>query len=273
MLIQFAAAAITWYFNRIEVKPTPSLVISTSDNKSSITIQNVSNENVGFYTCKAKNEVGEAVTLGKCEIASSQPAHTTVETSKSNVEIIETTKTKAMVRDIIETEELKIQREVYFSKEEITKESIESADISSLYDDPEITKLFKSVNLESYGPGIDTVKELTIIGYLMQQGSSIDDIKQIYNTNGFAALKQPESQFALVQLVEREGHGKLITDILVAEHIADDELVASTVGFLAFLKMIEMKHTTVENIISLLSREDFTRQEWKSIEVKEVQII
>lgn len=260
------------------MKTSPSIVISTSDNKSSVTIENITNENVGFYSCKARNEVGEAVTLGKVEIASSQPIHggdlsKEVHPLKSSTKTIETTKTKAIVYETIETDEMKIQKEVHFSKEEITEESIESADIASLYDDPEITKLFKRINLESYGPGVDTIKELTIIGYLMQQGSSIDDIKHIYNTNGFAALKQPESQFALVQLVEREGHGKLITEILIAEHIADDELLASTVGFLAFLKMIEMKHTTVENLISHLSHDDFTRQEWKAIEGKEVQLI
>lgn len=233
---------------------------------------------MGFYSCKAKNEVGEAVTLGKVEIASSQPMHGTttiksIETSNASTTKTAETKVKKSTYETIETNEMKIQREVHFTKEEIIEEKVETTDIASLYDQPEITDLFKRINLENYGPGIETIKELAVVGYLMQQGSSIDDIKHIYNTNGFAALKQPESQFALVQLVEREGHGKLITEILIAEHIADDELLASTVGFLAFLKMIEMKHTSVENVISLLSREDFTRQEWKSMEGKEVQII
>lgn len=185
----------------------------------------------------------------------------------------ETRVTKESLYETIETDEMKIQREVHFSKEEIFQERVETTDFATLCEDPEIRERIEKISVDIYGPGIDTIKELTIIGYLMQQGSSIDDIKNIYNTDGFSALKQPESQFALVQLVEREGHGKLITEILIAEHVADDELLASTVGFLAFLKMIEMKHITVENVISLLSRDDFTRQEWKSVEGKEVQMI
>lgn len=260
------------------MKSTPSIAISTSESRSSITIQNITYENVGFYSCKAKNEVGEAVTLGKVEIASMQSTHGSApvkasETIKSTAATLETRVTKESVYETLETDEIKIQREVHFSKKEIFQEKVEITDMASLYDEPEINDLLQKIDANIYGPGVDTIRELTVIGYLIQKGSTIDDIKHIYNSNGFSALKEPESQFALVQLVEREGHGKLITEILISEHVTDDELLASTVGFLAFLKMIEMKHTTVETVISLLSREDFTRQEWKSIEGKEVQMI
>lgn len=240
---------------------------------STLCIINVTNEHIGFYSCKAKNEIGETVTLGKVDITSTTSVPGVTETLPEKSRTITKSIVKTSTHETIETNEMKIQREIHFSKENRFEETMESTDVNILREDPAMVDIFNRINVEDYGPGLETVKELTMIGYLIQQGSSIEDIKNIYNANGFMALKQPESQFALVQLVEREGHGKLITDILIAEHIADDELLASTVGFLAFLKLIEMKHTTVENVISLLSADDFIRQEWKSMEVREVQAL
>lgn len=217
--------------------------------------------------------MGEAVTLGKVEIASTQSMQVTHETTVSeSIATIEKRVSKESFYETLETDEMKIQNEVHYSKEETIEERMETTDIAGLLNEPEIVEILGHINIENFGPGIETIKELAIIGYLIQKGSTIEDIKQIYNTNGFTALKQPESQFALVQLVEREGHGKLITEILIAEHVADDALLASTVGFLAFLKMIELNHTSVENVISKLSRDDFMRQDWKSVEGKEVLI-
>lgn len=211
-----------------------------------MTISAITYEHVGFYSCKAKNEIGEAVTLGKVELSSQTVKHDEAET--------------------IETNEKKIQQEVQFSKGGSPKKITHYEDLAQ---NPAILKILKTVNAEQYGPGTETIKELKIIEYLIQQGSTIQDIKETYNSNGFRALKQPQSQFALVQLMEREGHGKIITEILVAEHIADDELLASTVGFLAFLAMIDKGLMTMNSVISLLSHEDFTRQEWKSIEARD----
>lgn len=264
----------------MEISASPGISISTVDGKSTINIDDITNENVGFYSCKAKNEIGETVSLGKLEITSTHSINpepvikqVKIESSKVSSEHIQKLKSKEIISETIETDEMKIQREVRFTKEEFIEVITEVTDIARLTEEPEIADMLKEINFEHYGPGIETIKELTIIGYLIAKGSSIENIKQIYNTNGFAALKQPESQFALVQLVEREGHGKLISDILVTEHVADDELLASTVGFLAFLKMIELKQTTVSEVISHLSRDDFIRQDWKAVEGKEVVII
>lgn len=271
-MLNFSATEMTWYFNRKEIKATQKMVISTHENKSSIKIENIALDNVGFYSCKAENEVGQAVTLGKVEIASSQPMHGNLpqkSITPSNVKLEKSLNIE--VKLITKVDNQIIEKEVHLIKGDRCQKG--APNLRNLANDTEIATLFDQINVDNYGPGLETIKDLTIIGYLMQQGSGIDDIKNIYNTDGFTALKQPESQFALVQLIEREGHGKLITDILIAEHIADDNILASTVGFLAFLKMIELKHTTVENFISLLCRDDFTRQEWKSIEGKEVQTI
>lgn len=252
-------------------------------------ITSTTNDHVGFYSCKAKNEVGEAVTLGKFEIASTS-SQAAVEVNKServvqvkdsikvtenisNYETVIENVTKQNYYEKIESEAMTIQHQVQLSIKEVIEEKVEAIDFASLSNDPELSKVLDGINKDSYGPGLDTIKELTIIEYLMRRGSTIEDIKNIYNTNGFIALKQPESQFALVQFIEKAGHGKLITDILITEHVTDDELLASTVGFLAFLKLIELNHTTIEEVICQLSHEDFTRQEWKSMEGKEVLLV
>lgn len=208
--------------------------------------------------------MGEAVTLGKVEISSTQSAYsvTNEATQKSTVskKIESFTKTDVVLESQLITS-VEIQSEVNITNFK-----------SNLLIEAQLNASLADSDFEKYGPGAQPIKELTMIAHLLNKGSSIDQIKEIYNSNGFVALKQPESQFALVQLIERLGHGEIITEILVAEHVGDDELLASTVGFLAFLKMIELKHTNVETVISLLSCDDFTKQEWKSLESKEVLI-
>lgn len=282
MSIFTITSEITWFFNRKKIEQSSSILISKSDTKSKITVNSATNEHVGFYSCKAKNEVGEAVTLGKFEIASttgpqevSNVLNVTESYKKISKNIVNQEKiienvTKQNYYEKIENENMTIQHEVQLSIKEVMEERIESIDYANILNDPELLKVLEGINKDSYGPGLDTIKELSTIEFLMKRGSTIDDIKNIYNINGFVALKQPESQFALVQFIEKAGHGKLITEILIAEHVADDELLASTVGFLALLKLIEMNHTTIENVICQLSHEDFTRQDWKSMEGKEV---
>lgn len=288
-IIFHCTSEITWFFNRQKVEPSSGVVMSTTDTKSHLNITSATNEHVGFYSCKAKNEVGEAVTLGKFDIASttsvlaSETTRLEKETKVTEVvheqthlpsyETVIESITKQESFEKIESNTVIILHNLQLSLKEIVQEKVETLDFANFCNDPELKNVLAGISKENYGPGLDTIKELTIIEYLMGKGSNIDDIKNIYNTNGFTALKQPESQFALVQFIERAGHGKLITDILIAEHVADDELLASTVGFLAFLKLLELNHTTIKHVICQLSHEDFTRQDWKSMEGKEVLLI
>lgn len=301
---------ISWYFNRKPIVSGPDINIDVAETKTSLSIVKATNEHVGFYLCKAINDLGDASTMGKFDVASStsQPVTLTEMRESKDISVIDEKKTKTVITqniesstiagrntqksmknevnasyqnyeektskqtivETIENNEMKIQKEINFSVKEVSEELFNVIDLADIVNQPEISKSLESLN--DFGPGTDTLKELVVIDYLMKRGSSTEDIKNIYNSNGFTALKQPESQFALVQLIEREGHGKIISEILVAEHITDDELLASTVGFHALMKMIELNHTTVEEVITHLSSEDFVRQEWKSIESKEVLI-
>ena len=62
------SADLKWFFNRKEIQTSESIKIATDHHRSKLIITGVTNDNVGFYSCKATNEIGEADTLGKLEI-------------------------------------------------------------------------------------------------------------------------------------------------------------------------------------------------------------
>lgn len=134
----------------------------------------------------------------------------------------------------------------------------------------EVNEILEKVNLKDFGQGEKSLRDLATIGCLMRKGISTTDITNMYNKNIFPNLKQPESQSALVQLVEREGHSKIITEILSEEKNVEESIVAATVGFRAFLKMIEMRHVSIEDVITRFLREDFLTQTWKTVYITEV---
>lgn len=143
-------------------------------------------------------------------------------------------------------------------KEEIAKEVEELMDILSATD---------------FGPGESPLRELATIGYLVRQGVSVIEINEsLYQTDKFPALKTPDAQSALVQLVEREGHGPLISQVLTEETTTDESIVAATVGFRAFMKMVELLHATVEEVITHFAPEDFRPHAWEVTEATEVRI-
>lgn len=135
----------------------------------------------------------------------------------------------------------------------------------------EVNEILDCINAGNYGVGEKPLRDLATIGYLIRNGTSIYEITNLYNRNEFPSLKLPESQSALVQLVEREGHAKLISEVLSEETNEEESVVAATVGFRAFLRMIELKHTTVEEVITHFVREDFLTQIWKTVQITEVR--
>lgn len=167
---------------------------------------------------------------------------------EDNVEILE------------ETEEIhvKIYKEV-FSAEEM--ESFKVAD--------EVNSILEKIEAHQFGSGERPLRELATVGHLLKKGVEITEIIQLYDANFFPALKIPESQSALVQLVERQGYENLIAEILNASSSDDENLLASTVGFRAFMRMVEVTKTPIEEIITNFKFEDFVSQEWKHKEVRD----
>lgn len=135
----------------------------------------------------------------------------------------------------------------------------------------EIEELMDVLNATEFGPGESPLRELATIGFLVRQGVSVNEINEsLYRTDKFPALRTPDAQNALVQLVEREGHGPLITEVLTEETTTDESIVAATVGFRAFMKMVELQHATVEEVITHFAPDDFRPRAWEVTEAIEV---
>lgn len=83
----------------------------------------------------------------------------------------------------------------------------------------------------------------------------------MYDTKEFPALRTAPAQAAMVQLVEREGYTSLISEVFIEETTLDETL---TKVFQAFLRMIELKHSTVEEILPLFVAEDFVPAPWET---------
>ncbi|GBO99815.1 Titin, partial [Eumeta japonica] len=134
----------------------------------------------------------------------------------------------------------------------------------------EVNELLEVINAKEFGPGESPLRELAAIGYMLRNGVTTEQIQSLYDSEYFPSLRVPQAQSALVHLVERQGHGTLITEVLTEETTQDEDTVAAKVGFRAFLKMVEMKHTSVEEVIAHFYPEDFKPRSWEQKEAHEV---
>lgn len=270
-----------------------NIEIVTEENSSTLTISMVTDENEGYYTCKAINEIGMAICRAKIVISTTaiveEIQKTIIKPKIIKKKLVKKVKPEKLItkleikqseqKDISSVTSLIIKKKVI---EEISVEEENTTTTTKSYNESiitnidlaqktaEVNEILEMIKATEFGPGETPLRELATIGYLVRQGITVNEIYDLYNTDKFPSLQMPESQSALVQLVEREGHAKLISEVLTEETIEDERIVAATVGFRAFLKMIELKHVTVEEVITHFSREDFITQEWKTIEATEV---
>lgn len=77
----------------------------------------------------------------------------------------------------------------------------------------EVEEILETINAREFGPGESPLRELAQIGFLLRQGVAVSQITGLYQADHFPALRSPEAQSALVQLVEREGHETLISQV------------------------------------------------------------
>lgn len=173
-------------------------------------------------------------------------------TEEADVEIIE------------ETEEIHIK--VY--KEAYSAEEIENFKVAD-----EVNSILETIQAHQFGSGEQPLRELATVAHLIKKGVEITEIIQLYDADFFPALKLPESQSALVQLVERQGYENLIAEILNTESTQDEHLLASTIGFRAFMRLVEITRNSVEELIANFKFEDFVSQEWKHKEIKENEFV
>lgn len=133
-----------------------------------------------------------------------------------------------------------------------------------------IEETLEFTKVREFGPGETPLRELAEIGFLFQKGVTVDDVTVLYQADKFPGLKTPVAQSAMVNLVERQGHGALISQVLTEETTTDERIVAATIGFRAFMRMVEMKHATVEEVIVNFAPDDFKTPAWESVEAHEV---
>lgn len=323
------------------MKATQNVVINTNVDsmKSTLIILNVTNDHVGFYQCKAINDVSEDSTKAKLELASSsmgmakpttKTASTEIQTDSTAKEIsaLKTEKKTKIVKkgtskvakqqattDTAETKAIDKREEVqenFVEREQqqqkqyisgassvrvITEEALtEDADVEIIEETEEIhikvykeayspeeienfkvadevNSILETIQAHQFGSGEQPLRELATIAHLLKKGVEITEIIQLYDADFFPALKLPESQSALVQLVERQGYENLIAEILNTESIQDENLLASTVGFRAFMRLVEITRNSVEDLITNFKFEDFISQEWKLKEIKENEFV
>jgi titin len=130
----------------------------------------------------------------------------------------------------------------------------------------EVTEMLEYINAKDFGPGENPLREIAEIGYLLKNGISTKEVTVLYHENKFPSLTTPQAQSALVNVVERKGHGTLISEVLTEENI-DEKQLAATVGFRALMKMVESNYVTIEEVITSFIPEDFIQRAWESSEI------
>ncbi|KAE8746082.1 hypothetical protein FOCC_FOCC007206, partial [Frankliniella occidentalis] len=186
-------------------------------------------------------------------VSETQPAH-------EAVDLLEDKKPKIRKAKPSEAEGLKDAKVTVVKVQEIIKKH-------RVMMAKEVNDIMELMNVREFGPGESPLRELAQIGFLVRHGVTVSDITSVYHeTDEFPALRTPSAQSALVSLVEREGHGTLISQVLTEETTADETTVAKTVGFRAFMRMIQLRHVTVEEVLTHFSPEDFHMPVWETSE-------
>lgn len=165
------------------------------------------------------------------------------------------------------------------TKEDLTIEEVEAderttsfkfADIDNLKRSADVTNILNSITAPEFAAFEAPLRELATIAFLVRTGITVTEVMTLYNEKHFPSLQTTEVQAALVQLLERQGYAAYVTEVLSEEAETDETFVASTVGFRAFMRLIETEAVTVEEIISHFAAEDFVSQEWKMEQTQEV---
>lgn len=172
---------------------------------------------------------------------------------------------ETLIEEVVTTETVK-----EFERMVIT-EKLDVSDVESVKHSVQVNEILTNLKAADFGPGEAPLRELATIAYMVKHGVAVNEINSFYQSDHFPALKTPESQSALVLLLEREGYASIVTEILT-ETDMDETQLAATAGFRAFMRMIELNHASVEEIITHFSPEDFFMHEWKLEQADEVWI-
>lgn len=326
--------AIIWYHNNRAMINGDRYRIVTNEQKSTLLIKCVQQEDFGYYVCKAMNDAGEVTTRAKLiesskafmtaeeieenqkkvekrlarktktsrkaaiieeKTLSSVNVEATVKSGKRSskniktvssetVDVAATFKTKSKQKSrpersekmsseltITKTEDIIVQeieettiKETYRSTIEKEIKISDLKDINDLKSSSDVNEMMAKLQSKNFISGEKSLRELATIAYMIKKGLSVSDVDKLFQANAFPDLQTPESQCALVQLLEKHGHATLVSEVLSEKSETEiDENFVAAAGFRAFMKMIETTKIDVEDIILSLSPDDFAASNWK----------
>lgn len=246
----------------LKEKQTEERAIRTIPRQESLTVSEVQSESTvkEFKQDKPVEKAQRVIPVQESVIVSDIHSEATakeLQEKKPKIRHIKPEKKPAVEETAVVTEVKSLTVEEIFEVEE-TKMATE------------VEELLKFVRAKEFGPGESPLRELAQIGFLVRQGVSVNEITTLYEADRFPALRTPEAQSAMVQVVERQGQGALISQVLTEESTADEDVVAATVGFRAFMRMVEMRHAAVEEVITHFAPEDFRPDAWETSEATQV---
>lgn len=212
------------------------------------------------------SEVSEVMQVLDRKVADAEQVQRSriIEQIDEEEEVEEEEETLKVEKEYTERASVEMTETVRMIRTKITQKTIKIEDIYEISRHEEVQWVLESVEAETFGKtGEDALRDLATIGVLLRYGCTHYEITYMYEQNIFVSLQKPESQSALVQLVEREGHEELITQILSESSNEDETILAATVGFKAFIRMIQTYEITIEMVIRKFHREDFISHDWK----------
>lgn len=134
-----------------------------------------------------------------------------------------------------------------------------------------VEEMMEYIGVDEFGPIAEApLKDLAKISFRTRQGVTMEEVTSAYEAGEFPSLRAPEAQMAMVQLVEREGHGALIAEVVAEESAtpASEERLAAT-GFRALMKVVDQRHAEIEEVLTHFAPEDF---QWDAAAQSEVKV-
>uniref|UniRef100_A0A182NH79 Ig-like domain-containing protein n=1 Tax=Anopheles dirus TaxID=7168 RepID=A0A182NH79_9DIPT len=216
----------------------------------------------------------EASLQEKIKFSSESTTTLTTSTTSEMTQDVKLSKDRATVKfkEHVETlvEEIVTTETVQEIERMVIHEKLDVSDVEGVKNSVEVKEILTNLKAGEFGPGEAPLRELATIAFMVKHGVTVSEITSFYQANHFPALQKPESQSAMVLLLEREGYANIVTEILT-ETDMDETQLAATAGFRAFMRMIEVNHASVEEIIAHFSPDDFVVQEWKTETAYEVR--
>jgi len=117
--------------------------------------------------------------------------------------------------------------------------------------------------------GETLLKEFAKVDTLLKSGATVDQIITLGTTGDLPVLKAPESQSALVQLVENQGFKAITREVMVLE--ATKLAPQEPIGLKAVLRAVEEKTANMEEVVGMaLNPEEFNLKTRPVVEMAQI---